>query len=300
VQAFATNLCGGGRDAVLAAALDALAVHVAVLDVHGRIVTVNEAWRRFARANGVEGIEAWEGVDYLGGSCGNGTDPESDAARSTAGVRDVLAGRRDEFRFEYPCHSPDELRWFELRATRVPATSWTVVSHDLITERKLVQQQLEHMAHHDDLTGLPNRRQMFARLAEAQPTGRLGVILVDLDHFKQVNDVHGHAAGNEVLRATADALARPSGRGSVAGRHGGDEFCVALFDCDAQTLEAAGHEICARVRDRLARLGCAAPVTLSAGGTLVRPDEKLAAAIKRADEALYLVKGSGRDAFCAI
>jgi len=285
----------GMQEGVLAAALDALTVHVAVLDADGRIVATNEAWRRFASTNGAEHHEAVaEGRDYLDASRGADDPTGRLAAR---GIEDVLAGRRDEFRLEYPCHSPDELRWFELRATRMPDGAGVVVAHSAVTDRKLAEQRLEYLAHHDELTGLANRRWTMATLMEHQRTGRLGVILLDLDHFKTINDTYGHGAGNRVLKAVAEAIGTPLENGSLAGRHGGDEFCIALFDCDETLLKTAGAAVCQRVREHLARLPFGESVSVSAGGTIVRADEPLTRALHRADEALYAVKLGGRDDF---
>jgi len=284
------------RDGVFASALNSLTVHVAVLDQNGAIVAVNDAWRRFAADNGAaHHPTVLEGADYLAST--EVADPDAQAA--TIGLRQVLDGEVDEFRLEYPCHSPTELRWFELRATplREGALEGAVVVHSTVTQRKLAEQRLQFLAHHDELTGLANRRRMMEALSGAQPSGRLGVLLVDLDRFKTVNDTHGHAAGNDVLCAVADALAQPHAGGSLAGRHGGDEFCVALFETDAEALAEAAAAVCARTSLRLGRLAFAEGVTVSVGGTLVGTGEPLAAAMERADEALYAVKDRGRGDF---
>lgn len=282
------------RERLFAAALDSLRVHIAVLDRAGRIVEVNDAWRRFALANGAPGT-SWAGYDYVRGSCGSSSDGEE----ATAGIRAVLAGELSEFRLEYPCHSPDELRWFEVRATAVRDASLAgaVVAHTPITDRKLAEQRLAFLAHHDELTGLPNRRRMMEELHRAQPSGRLGVLLIDLDRFKHVNDTFGHAAGNDVLCTVADALVRPLPGGSVASRHGGDEFSIALFDTDAAGLGAVAAEVCARVREHLRRSDIADATSASVGGTMVDPAEPLSAALERADQALYAAKDRGRDGY---
>ena len=283
------------RASVLAAALDALTVHVAIIDDDARIVAVNGAWRDFAAGNGAAGV-TWEGQDYLHGSQGAGAE---DGASSAAGIAAVLAGRAPEFRAEYPCHSPDQLRWFEVRAAPIREADFTgaVVLHAPITERRLAEQRLSFLAHHDELTGLPNRRRLLETMLDRQPSGRLGLLLLDLDHFKTVNDTYGHAAGNDVLCAVADALSRPLAGGSVAGRHGGDEFCVAVLDCDEQTLAEAARAARGRVGTHLRRLPTAQGTAVSLGATMVGPDEPLGRALERADQALYRVKDGGRDGY---
>lgn len=279
------------RRELLVAALDSLAIHLAIVDHDGRILAVNDAWSAFAAQNGAANHPTvGVGARYL---------PEPGRAEvgheAYDGLRRVLSGELAEFRHEYPCHSPTELRWFEMRATELCiAGGGAVVVHTTITERKLAEQQLAFMAHHDELTGLANRRHLLHVLAGAQRSGRLGIVLADVDRFKAVNDTFGHAAGNDVLCAVADALGVPLPGGSLAGRHGGDEFAVALFDVDRVDLEAAVAAIAERVRQRLERMPFAAGTSLSIGATLIASDESVEDAIERADQALYAVKQSGR------
>ncbi|HXH36817.1 MAG TPA: diguanylate cyclase [Plantibacter sp.] len=169
---------------------------------------------------------------------------------------------------------------------------------------KLTRQRavLTHLASHDPLTGTVNRRsleQAFARLsADATRTDRsVGVLAIDLDHFKEVNDVYGHAAGDELLRGVAEtlqAIVRPS---DVVARVGGDEFVILLADVD----EERAHEIAGRVVATLdehlfpildvveLRARC------SAGIALAEHDDPIARALARADNALYEAKGLGRN-----
>jgi PAS domain S-box-containing protein len=125
--------------------LDSLTSNVAVLDEHGVVVAVNEGWKDFARQNGCQDENYYLGVDYLD-ICDRAVkhDGDQDAATALKGIREVLAGWQDDFRLEYPCHSPDVLRWFLLRASRLRgAQRGVVVAHHNITERKLIEQQLE-------------------------------------------------------------------------------------------------------------------------------------------------------------
>ena len=122
-----------------AAVLDSLSEQIAVLDGRGVIVAVNEAWRRFGRANGGNAavVDA-VGVNYLavcGASVGTPLGDEADA--TLAGIRSVLDGRTESFHLEYPCHSPTEQRWFRVSVAPMQGASrGAVVSHTDITERK--------------------------------------------------------------------------------------------------------------------------------------------------------------------
>jgi PAS domain S-box-containing protein len=121
----------------LQGALDSLSAHIAILDSEGTIVTVNASWRRFADENGL----AWEdygvGRSYLlAAGAGSETDVTG-TNEGAAGIRDVISGRREQFWMQYPCHSPEEGRWFEMRVTRFESPQGTrvAVSHENITER---------------------------------------------------------------------------------------------------------------------------------------------------------------------
>ncbi|TDK39453.1 GGDEF domain-containing protein [Rhizobium deserti] len=169
----------------------------------------------------------------------------------------------------------------------------------MATERTKVQ--LENAAHHDPLTGLLNRTgvaRAFDRAAEKP----LALLLVDLDHFKQLNDSCGHAMGDKVLQAFADAARRAVGPGELIARHGGDEFLVVLSE---RTAEEAAH-IADQIRQEFAAammqledIHCARP-TLSIGvalGQAARGDRPqfLDAMLHKADQALYRRKRDGRD-----
>lgn len=162
-----------------------------------------------------------------------------------------------------------------------------------------MMRQLEDLVATDELTGLFNRRH-FLRLA-LRELGNLdrgrqhGLALIDLDHFKRINDVHGHAAGDRVLQTFA-AVARACLRdGDVLARYGGEEFVLLLLDTDADQFSSC----CERLREAFAK---AEPVgvqvhnlSLSAGMTLLCEDDDLDEALQRADQALYRAKRGGRN-----
>lgn len=162
--------------------------------------------------------------------------------------------------------------------------------------------EMRRLVHTDSLTGLTSRRQ-FIELAE-QELGRyrryntrFAVLIVDLDHFKPVNDTYGHGAGDEVLRRFAELLKRQSRRNDLVGRLGGEEFCVVL----PETSLAAAQDVAERIVAECRRLevvvdGHLLGITVSVGVTEVEPDDRdFSNVLRRADAALYAAKDSGRD-----
>ncbi len=162
-----------------------------------------------------------------------------------------------------------------------------------------MMRQLEDLAATDELTGLFNRRH-FLRLAgrelESLRKGRQhGLALLDLDHFKLINDIHGHAAGDRVLQTFA-AVARACLRdGDVVARYGGEEFVLLLPNTDADQFTAC----CERLREAFSRaepLGLqVSNLSVSIGLTLLSADDDLDEALHRADQALYQAKRNGRN-----
>ena len=127
------------------ATVDALSAHIAILDEAGSILAVNRAWRMFNAANSPPGADLQdEGVNYLA-VCETSTGRYSEEGLAmAAGIRAVMRGEKEEFALEYPCHSPDEQRWFVGRVTRFPGAGPTrlVVAHETITARKLAEHRL--------------------------------------------------------------------------------------------------------------------------------------------------------------
>jgi diguanylate cyclase (GGDEF)-like protein len=162
-----------------------------------------------------------------------------------------------------------------------------------------MMRQLEELAATDELTGLCNRRH-FLRLAGHELQGlsrdrQHGLALLDLDHFKRINDVHGHAAGDRVLQTFA-AVARACLReGDVIARYGGEEFVLLLPNTEADQFTAC----CERLREAFSHaepLGVkVVSLSVSIGMTLLNQHDDLEEALQRADLALYQAKRDGRN-----
>ncbi len=133
-----TERTGRASERVALATLDALSAHIAILDRSGAIIAVNRAWRNFAKANHQSLAGVCEGANYLS-VCDAARGPDAAIAADFAlAVRAIIRGKRREFSLEYPCHSPNEERWFDVRVTRFPGkgAARVVVSHENITGRK--------------------------------------------------------------------------------------------------------------------------------------------------------------------
>jgi diguanylate cyclase (GGDEF)-like protein len=160
-----------------------------------------------------------------------------------------------------------------------------------------LQAEVARLASSDALTGLANRRQLdFALGREVARTVRtkepLSVALIDIDHFKDINDTFGHVAGDEVLREVAGALARSVRDVDLVARYGGEEFAIVLPNC----ASAGALVVVERVRAAVAAVGGVAKVTVSAGiATGAGEGTDGYSLITAADEALYESKRAGRD-----
>jgi diguanylate cyclase (GGDEF)-like protein len=305
--------------------LNSLTAHIAVLDAGGRIVSVNEAWRRFAGDNGGDCETFYVGTSYLAvceAAMRGGGDQNLVAMLD--GILAVLRGERDRFSFEYPCDSPTEERWFIARVTRYrrEAAASVIVSHEDITARKRAEEELRRAkealeaanreleqalareqlaARTDYLTGVYNRRHFFDLAAHAFDVSRryrhpLSVMLFDVDHFKQINDSWGHQVGDEILKSVARIAGDHLRDADVIARYGGEEFIVLLPQSSARQAMIVAERIRAGVAAHGIDIGKGTvKVTISAGIADAVTEDALDRLIGRADQALYQAKEAGRN-----
>lgn len=206
-------------------------------------------------------------------------------------------------------HTPEPVHEFTLERPRRRHLRRTVVSvnlptgpgrvgiwQDITAERALLAER-ERQALMDPLTGIPNRRAGEQELAKALARAErahtpLCVAIFDVDHFKRVNDVYGHASGDEVLRRVAATLDRAKRLTDTVARWGGEEFIAVL----PVSLEGASV-FCERVRAEIAEMPCpgVGHVTISAGVAERREGDAAEDVMKRADERLYRAKAEGRN-----
>lgn len=288
------------------AVLDSLDEQFALIDHTGTIVYVNPSWQRFGEANGLDKHFRWPGSSYLEACRKAAAHGDSDAMAVAEGLSAVLNGLQNTFHYEYPCHSAEEKRWFILRAVPVRGYEGTyfAVSHQNITRRKLAEESAAHLALHDSLTGLANRRHFDDFLRQAWRRGHrsgkpLCLLMIDLDHFKAYNDAHGHLEGDRCLCLVGNLLRIHASRETdLAARFGGDEFALVLGDTD----EAGGRVMAGRILQGMGELDLKVTRGMSVGASIglgcripgVSTDcadtQRL---IALADAALYRAKASG-------
>jgi diguanylate cyclase (GGDEF)-like protein/PAS domain S-box-containing protein len=167
-----------------------------------------------------------------------------------------------------------------------------------ISERKQFEAELADLAVTDPLTGLWNRRRctefLSSDLAQAHRYGQpLSLLMIDIDHFKLVNDTCGHLAGDQVLIDISQRLRAGVRTTDIVGRWGGEEFIVLLRQCALDDAIRAAEKL--RLHIAETPFGGVGGITVSVGAAQLLPDDDLGSWLRRADTALYAVKRSGRD-----
>jgi diguanylate cyclase (GGDEF)-like protein len=163
---------------------------------------------------------------------------------------------------------------------------------------QIQRRQLETLATQDPLTGIANRRTLDKELAIALAAAKragmsYGLIMLDLDRFKEINDAYGHDAGDQVLVTLTELVDAATRRSDRLFRFGGEEFILLLPGVNLEGLHLAAENVRQRIETRLQSPG--GPVTASLGCALLRSNESASAWLQRADAALYRAKAAGRN-----
>lgn len=189
-----------------------------------------------------------------------------------------------------------------LRAAAVRDAETRLALENAKAEADAANRELAELAATDELTRVPNRRAFLGRAAQEMARARrygqaLTLMMIDVDHFKGINDRHGHSAGDEILRVVADILDDALRETDLLARFGGDEFALLL----PETASGGARVLADRLREAVENAqvhaaGEPVQVTLSCGIASYRPDDKeVKALIERADVALYRAKRAGRN-----
>ncbi len=276
---------------------EASAESLIVMDADMRIITVNQAFRRHS---------LYDMVELIGKRPAFLLSPDNppeqlDSLRQTLARRGYWQGEISVQRKSLESYPA----WLVMNAVRDldGVTTHFIASSLDISERKASERQIEHMAHHDALTGLANRHvsklRLAAAIAQARRSGeKVGVLFVDLDRFKHVNDALGHHVGDALLQSVSKRLLQLVREGDTVSRLGGDEFVVILNGIgDAEAIAALlDTRLIPAMRQPHQVEGSALYVSCSVG-VAIYPDhgDDMDTLMRHADAAMYQAKSGGRD-----
>lgn len=291
----------------LNAILDSMTDQISVIDAHGSIVFTNQSWVTFSQTNKHPPID-WNTINYLNVCDRAAQKGDTFATNAAKGIRKVISGKCEDFYLEYPCHSPTQKRWFMMRVTALASfeKSYFVIAHHDITKRKIAEETVLRLSKIDGLTKLPNYRCFSQFLAKewkrcARLHAPITLAMIDLDHFKCINDTYGHLKGDEYLFKIAQHLKRMINRPSdLCARYGGEEFVLVLGETPLEPSIAMMETFLTKIR-KLTMPNPNSPVmpilTLSIGLVTLYPTAKSSEKelIQKADELLYQAKNSGRN-----
>lgn len=201
------------------------------------------------------------------------------------------------FRFDHRDELTTLIQFGELLALILTAALVGGLHSRHLLTSMLAEHRLEQMAMLDALTGLASRRRLDEvlqrELREVALGRNLSVVLIDLDHFKRINDLYGHAVGDEVLRDVTRVLQQEGRLADVIGRWGGEEFLIVCTDTDLHGATALAER--AAVRLRHTSISTVGRVTASAGVAQASAGQTIRDLLAQADSALYQAKAAGRD-----
>ncbi|MDH3301545.1 MAG: EAL domain-containing protein [Acidimicrobiia bacterium] len=216
-----------------------------------------------------------------------------------AAIKQALAGVPDTS-CEYQLRRPDgSLVWLFSRVAPVldedQVSSGVVVLFEDVGNRKRLEHQLRHQASHDHLTGLPNRREFRSRLSDLlnslERDDVLGVLLVDLDQFKLVNDTYGHETGDRLIVTIGERLLDCVPPGTLVARLGGDEYVVAVRESSRSRVLSLGEAVRDALRQPMNLMGVELSLSASVGiGTTSDPQAEVSSLLRSADIAMHQAK----------
>lgn len=290
--------CTHDRLALAASVFENSLNGVVIVDSEQRIIEVNPAFTRITGYSRAEALGQTPRLLSSGRQEAGFYAAMWSEIRATGQWRGEIWNRHKDGKI-----FPEELSIVSVRDENGAAIRHIGIFSD-ITQIKEQEVQLQHMAHYDPLTGLPNRAlladRMKVALAQAERSGeKLAVCYLDLDAFKPVNDTWGHATGDRLLEEVAGRLRDAVRGGDTVARLGGDEFALLLANlADMEECEVALSRLLQSVARPIFIDGAALTITASIGVTLFPDDGSDADTLLRhADQALYAAKEAGRDRY---
>ena len=296
----------------LSSILDTITEHIVVINTKGDIQYVNRSWMMFGNNNDCAASQDWTSFNYLDVCDAAAKQGDEFGANAADGIRKVIRRELDSYYFEYPCNSPNETRWFMMRTTPFnhDGQDYFVISHQNITERKLAEEKVLNLSRIDGLTQVANRRFFDEFISNewrrcARLNQPISLAILDVDHFKLLNDSYGHQHGDNCLRKLGKLLRKSAQRPSdICARYGGEEFAL-LF---GNTPLAQAEQKISEIQQNILQLAIpnrdsptAATVTASIGLATMSADARRTEInlIALADKLLYSAKESGRNRIVA-
>ena len=281
---------------------DALDAQIAVLDETGTILQINSAWQKYAAAGAPAASARCLGDNYLDVLARMTGNEQQTLLAAAAGIDTVVTGASSDFKLAKPFFTPVGKCWFSMKVTPVHGGARRiVVCHENVTDLKAAELASLQLANIDSLTGALSRRK-FLDMADHELARcvryalPLVVLMLDLDHFKGINDKFGHAVGDAVLQSFVHTVRSVLREFDLIGRLGGEEFAVLLPNTHRDGGRALGQRIIDSVRASPVQFGEERiAYTVSAGAARFTDQRSFSMLLKRADAALYRAKANGRD-----
>ena len=261
-----------------------------IVDEHSQVVLTSVLRRTFGSHNGADAL-CGPGANYLHVTDRAASAGDLVAATASTALLAVFTGDAPTARIDYPCHAPDEQRWFRLLIKMMPSQHEVLVVHDNITDYLQEVDRLQEQATHDRLTGLANRVALDARTApdhpdRRQPGASLAIMMIGLDQFKDINDTWGHLAGDIVLEVVARRLQSLLRTGDMACRWGGDEFVLLLHTWHPAAVAVLARRIDAAISKPIDIGAARVQISASLATTTIEPRERFQDGLQRVDHTL--------------
>jgi len=271
-------------------------IGIAYFDINGRISDGNDTFLKmigYSREELEKSLVRW---DHL-------LPPEWVPNMLKVAREFTETGRVAPYETEYLAQDGSRF-WGLFGATRIEGTAGGIAFIVDITKRKKLEEEIRHMANHDALTGLPNRR-LFMELIHfgleeaSRNKKKMGLLFLDLDRFKGVNDTLGHEAGDELLKTVAERLKSAVRKADAVARIGGDEFSILLAGiAGPEDITEIVRKILAAMREKCVIAGRDFHITTSMGISIYPDDsDDIDTLFRYADIALYRAKDQGRNTF---
>ncbi|POA97286.1 hypothetical protein C2134_15685 [Chromobacterium sinusclupearum] len=284
------------RQAVIV--FDSTAEGIAILDAERKVISVNPAFTQLT-GYGIDEVEKWSNIDVI-----------YQVPHSATFLRQLRQGERKLWQgnASYQHKNGSMINVWESISV-VPGVDSTIGNYVLvfsdISSVLAAQEQLDFLAKHDPLTNLCNRRMLYDRMEYelsqvVRQNKMIAVLLIDLDHFKTINDSLGHGLGDQVLAVVAQRLQDCMRASDTVARLGGDEFCIVFGDIDTPgSVDQVAQKLLARLAEPVELEKTTCYVTGSIGIALSPADgitvEEL---LRNADQAMYGAKHAGRNRHC--